>query len=234
MDLVTRRKFLLASGVVGGTALAAGAGAFTLGQLMETTSWKRIGGSRTLVLITLYGGNDGLATVIPYADKAYPAARGELAYTADQVLRLDDAMGLNPALKNFKKQFDAGRLATGGDGVGKLPDGRTVFVPRTAPGDLVELARLREQRRFARARPGRLVEASPDRVVPRCPHYEGDECGVCQLQHLRSVIQWDARRGFVGDALRRIARGDVADPPITPAPIVFDYRSKITLAVSVE
>jgi hypothetical protein len=38
MDLVTRRKFLLASGVVGGTALAAGAGAFTLGELMETTA----------------------------------------------------------------------------------------------------------------------------------------------------------------------------------------------------
>ena len=111
MDLVTRRKFLLASGVVGGTALAAGAGAFTLGELMETTAWKRIGGPRTLVLITLYGGNDGLATVIPYGDKAYPAARGELAYTGEQVLRLDDRMGLNPKLANFKKQFDAGRLA---------------------------------------------------------------------------------------------------------------------------
>jgi uncharacterized protein (DUF1501 family) len=111
MDLVTRRKFLLASGVVGGTALAAGAGAYTLGQVLETAAWKRFGGSRTLVLITLYGGNDGLATVVPFADKAYPAARGELAYTADQVLRLDDTMGLNPALKNFKKQFDAGRLA---------------------------------------------------------------------------------------------------------------------------
>jgi uncharacterized protein (DUF1501 family) len=111
MDLVTRRKFLLASGVVGGTALAAGAGAYTLGQLMETTSWKRVDGPRTLVLITLYGGNDGLATVVPFADKAYRAARGDLAYTDEQVLRLDDATGLNPALKNFKKQFDAGRLA---------------------------------------------------------------------------------------------------------------------------
>jgi uncharacterized protein (DUF1501 family) len=111
MDLVTRRKFLVASGVVGGTALAAGAGVYTLDQLMDTTAWKPIGGTRTLVLITLYGGNDGLATVIPYADPAYPKARGELAYTAEQVLRLDDAMGLSPSLKNFKKQFDAGRLA---------------------------------------------------------------------------------------------------------------------------
>ncbi|GIJ53704.1 DUF1501 domain-containing protein [Virgisporangium aurantiacum] len=111
MDLVTRRKFLVASGVVGGTALAAGAGAYTLGQLLETTSWKPIGGPRTLVLITLYGGNDGLATVIPYADPAYGKVRGELSYTGEQVLRLDDAMGLSPSLKNFKKQFDAGRLA---------------------------------------------------------------------------------------------------------------------------
>ena len=111
MDLVTRRKFLLASGVVGGTALAAGAGGYTLAQVLETAAWKRVGGSRTLVLITLYGGNDGLATVIPYGDKAYPAARGELAYTADEVLRLDDTMGLNPSLSNFKRHFDAGHLA---------------------------------------------------------------------------------------------------------------------------
>ena len=111
MDLVTRRKFLVASGVAGGTALAAGAGVYTLGQLLETTSWKPIGGPRTLVLITLYGGNDGLATVIPYADPAYGKVRGELSYTGEQVLRLDDAMGLSPSLKNFKKQFDAGRLA---------------------------------------------------------------------------------------------------------------------------
>jgi uncharacterized protein (DUF1501 family) len=111
MDLVTRRRFLLASGVVGGTALAAGAGAYTLADLFATSGVRRLGGERTLVLITLYGGNDGLATVIPYADKAYPAARGDLAYTADQVLRLDDTMGLSPVLTNFKRLYDAGRLA---------------------------------------------------------------------------------------------------------------------------
>jgi uncharacterized protein (DUF1501 family) len=111
MDLVTRRKFLLASGVVGGTALAAGAGVYTLGELLETTEWKPLGGPRTLVLVTLYGGNDGLATVIPYADPAYRTARGEIAYTGEEVLRLDGTTGLSPSLKNFKKQFDAGQLA---------------------------------------------------------------------------------------------------------------------------
>ena len=47
-------------------------------------------------------------------------------------------------------------IAAGGDGVGKLEDGRTVFVPRTAPGDLVEVERMRESKRFARARLARV------------------------------------------------------------------------------
>lgn len=124
------------------------------------------------------------------------------------------------------------RLAAGGDGVGQLADGRVVFVPRTAPGDLVEVADLREHRRFARARVARLVEPSPARTEPRCPHYVADECGGCQLQHLLPDAQRDARRGFVGDAMRRIAKREVPDPDIVPAGQVFDYRTKITLAVS--
>ena len=123
------------------------------------------------------------------------------------------------------------RLATGGDGVGRLEDGRTVFVPRSAPGDLVELTQVREHRRYARARVGRLLEPSPERVEPRCPHYVHDECGGCQLQHLGASAQRGARRTIVGDALRRIARLDRADPELVPAPEEFDYRTKITLTV---
>ncbi|HEY3012055.1 MAG TPA: hypothetical protein VGJ36_04855 [Gemmatimonadales bacterium] len=121
------------------------------------------------------------------------------------------------------------RLAAGGDGVGKLPDGRTVFVPRTAPGDLIELTDLREQKRFARARLQRVLEASPHRVEPRCPHYVRDECGGCQLQHVDNETQLASRRAFVGDALRRIAKRDVLDPQIIPADKTYDYRTKLTL-----
>jgi 23S rRNA (uracil1939-C5)-methyltransferase len=121
------------------------------------------------------------------------------------------------------------RIATGGDGVGRLDDGRTVFVPRTAPGDLVELTHVREHRRYARARPGRVLEPSPDRLEPRCPHYVRDDCGGCQLQHLSSTAQREARRTIVGDALRRIAKLEVADPELIPATEEFEYRTKITL-----
>ena len=124
------------------------------------------------------------------------------------------------------------RLAAGGDGVAKLEDGRTVFIPRTAPGDLVELSALREHKRFARARVGRLVEPGPHRIEPRCPHYMRDECGGCQMQHLDLDAQRGARSGFVGDALRRLAHLEVPDPELVPADKAYDYRTKLTLAVS--
>ncbi len=123
------------------------------------------------------------------------------------------------------------RLAAGGDGVGRLEDGRAVFLPRTAPGDLVEITQLRAHRRYARARVSRILEPSADRVEPRCPHYVRDDCGGCQLQHLDSTVQREARRGVLGDALRRIAKLDLPDPEMVAAEAEFEYRTKITLAV---
>jgi len=111
MDRVTRRKFLIASGVVGGAALAAG-GAWTLRDIFDTATWDdRPGDAKTLVLVTLYGGNDGLANVIPYAEKGYQEARNDLAYTPDEVLKLDDTLGLNPGLAGLKRMYDARKLA---------------------------------------------------------------------------------------------------------------------------
>jgi uncharacterized protein (DUF1501 family) len=110
MDLLTRRKFLLTSGVVGASAIAAGGTAYGLRDILATAG-DREPGAKTLVLVTLYGGNDGLNTVVPYADPAYAAARPALAYSADQVLRLDDAFGFNPALAGLHRLFGTGKLA---------------------------------------------------------------------------------------------------------------------------
>ena len=122
------------------------------------------------------------------------------------------------------------RLAGGGDGVGKLADGRTVFVPRTAAGDLVEVADLRMYKRFARGQVGRLVEPGPGRVEPRCLHYDRDRCGGCQLQHLEYGRQVAAKRSFIGDALRRLGKLDVEDPEVVTDGEEFGYRTKVTLA----
>lgn len=122
------------------------------------------------------------------------------------------------------------RIAAGGDGVGRLGDGRAVFVPRTAPGDLVELEQIRESRRFARARLARVLEPGPNRVAARCPHYTRDSCGGCQLQHLTPAAQLSAKQSIVGEALRRVGKVEIPDPSVIPAGKLWEYRSKITLA----
>jgi 23S rRNA (uracil1939-C5)-methyltransferase len=123
------------------------------------------------------------------------------------------------------------RVASGGDGVGTLEDGRTVFVPRTAPGDLVELRDLVLHARFARARLARVLEPGPGRADPPCPHYLRDDCGGCQLQHLSSETQLAARRLMVEDALARIGHLEARVDPVVSAGAALHYRSRISLAV---
>ena len=112
MDGLTRRSFLRASGVVGAAAALAGLGKVGLDAVLARAATDPLPtGTPILLLVTLYGGNDGLNTLVPYADPAYHAARPGLAYQPDQVLRLDDRFGLNPGLTATAAEFAAGRLA---------------------------------------------------------------------------------------------------------------------------
>ncbi|MET7818391.1 DUF1501 domain-containing protein [Micromonospora zamorensis] len=67
--------------------------------------------TQKLIIVTLYGGNDGLNTVVPYGNSAYYTARPELAYQPDQVLRLDDSLGLNPVLEGLNLLWSKKQLA---------------------------------------------------------------------------------------------------------------------------
>ena len=66
---------------------------------------------RVLVVLLLAGGNDGINTVIPYGDPLYYQARPTLAVPREQVLHLNDMVGLSPALPRLKARFDAGQVA---------------------------------------------------------------------------------------------------------------------------
>ncbi|WP_020520049.1 DUF1501 domain-containing protein [Catelliglobosispora koreensis] len=114
MDSITRRKFLVTSGVTGAGALAAGMTAYsvndilaTAGERTETTGPD----SKTLVMITLYGGNDSLNMIVPFADSAYHDARPELAYKDTEVLKVSDSVGLNPAMKGMHRLYGEKRMA---------------------------------------------------------------------------------------------------------------------------
>jgi len=123
-------------------------------------------------------------------------------------------------------------IAVGGDGVGKLSDGRVVFVPRTAPGDRIRLREgsLQRHRSYARAELGELVAPGPGRVTPPCPHYVNDHCGGCQLQHLAYDEQLKAKRAIVGETLRRLGKLQLEDPEIVEALDEWRYGSKISMA----
>jgi uncharacterized protein (DUF1501 family) len=111
VDTWTRRKFLTMSGVTAATALAAGATLYSIDDLLNSGSEDGDSESSVLVLVTLYGGNDGLNTLVPAWDKAYQDARPDLAYSEEEVLPLDEELGLNPGMKGFKKLWDEKRLA---------------------------------------------------------------------------------------------------------------------------
>lgn len=64
-----------------------------------------------LVVLQMAGGNDGLNTVIPFAQEAYQKARPTLAIKADATHKLNDAIGLHPQLTGLKALYDEGCLA---------------------------------------------------------------------------------------------------------------------------
>ncbi len=109
MNTLTRRRFLLASGAA--TVAAAGIGVGWKDLAERTRSEPLPVGTGVLVVVTLYGGNDGLNTVVPAADAAYQSARPDLAYAENEVLDIGEGLGLNPGLTGLKQQWDNGTLA---------------------------------------------------------------------------------------------------------------------------
>src|SRR5262249_21906669 len=69
------------------------------------------GKDNILVVLEMTGGNDGLNTVIPYADDLYHKARPTLRQTKDVVIRLDDHVGLNSSMLGFRTMWEKGQLA---------------------------------------------------------------------------------------------------------------------------
>jgi len=69
------------------------------------------GKDNILVVLEMTGGNDGLNTVIPYADDLYHKARPTLRQTKDVVIRLDDHVGLHSGMQGFRTMWQQGQLA---------------------------------------------------------------------------------------------------------------------------
>jgi len=118
-------------------------------------------------------------------------------------------------------------VAFGGEGVARVDD-FVVFLPFVAVGEEVEVEITEVKRQFARAKPLRVVQASPDRVEPRCRHFGA--CGGCQYQHLRYETQLAIKHKQVCDLFQRIGRvSSDRIAPVVPCPQPYGYRNRIMI-----
>ena len=129
----SRRKFLqaVAYGVVGGVAVNALDSSLIPGmlpgQLRDAWAATPVGPTDgILVIIVMFGGNDGLNTLVPHGNGDYYRIRGGLAIPRNQVLTLDGNVGLNPNLAFVKSMYDVGQVAVV-QGVGYANPDRSHF-----------------------------------------------------------------------------------------------------------
>src|SRR5262249_48341026 len=106
--MLTRRELLVRS-LKGSSLLALGS---VVPQFVLNTARAAEADKDTvLVVIELNGGNDGLNTVIPYDDELYQKYRPTLKFTKDQVLKVNDHIGLPPALRPLEQMLQQDQLA---------------------------------------------------------------------------------------------------------------------------
>jgi len=119
-------------------------------------------------------------------------------------------------------------LTHDGRGVARV-EGKAVFIDHTLPGERVTFVYTAQRRDFAEGRLLEVLDASPNRVTPRCPHYT--LCGGCSLQHVADTAQITLKAQLLREQLLRI--GKIAPPELSP-PLTgphWGYRYKARLGV---
>ncbi len=124
------------------------------------------------------------------------------------------------------------RMVAGGDAMARLDDGRVAFVTGALPGEQVEAVVRNDRKDFVKATTTDVLDSSPHRVAPTCPHRR-EGCGGCGWMHFDVEAQMAAKVEIVAESLRRVGRfdeqavdslinvGDGVDP--------FGYRTTIRL-----
>src|ERR1041385_8798266 len=111
--------------------------------------------------------------------------------------------GVPVALEELILEIDG--LDAEGRGVAREPDGKVVFVDGALPGERAAVRIMTGGRRFDLGRADRLLNESPGRRTPRCPHF--GVCGGCATQHVDLATQMAAKQDWLLQNLARIGKG---------------------------
>ncbi len=122
------------------------------------------------------------------------------------------------------------RPATGG-AVGRLEDGRVVFVRHGLPGELVRIQITETTTKFSRGDAVEILEASSERVVPPCRYARPGGCGGCDLQHASSAGQVSWKAALVAEHLRRISGVELEIAVTVPTNEAQGSRTRLRCAV---
>lgn len=120
-------------------------------------------------------------------------------------------------------------LSSDGSGVGHY-EGEAVFVPATAPGDVLQARIVKDCKHYAFGIVDQLEAPGPGRVQPDCPVYR--PCGGCCFRHLSYEAELAAKQSFVADAFSRIGGLEISMLPILPSPLPQRYRNKVQYPVA--
>lgn len=116
------------------------------------------------------------------------------------------------------------RIVGDGKGIG-FADGKTIFVARTAPGDVVSARITRSQGKVFHAEIAEIITPSPMRIEPRVADYNAS--GGLDLMHLGYADQLAVKASIIEDSLRRIAKLDpVPEIDVIASPQEWEYRSR--------
>lgn len=125
------------------------------------------------------------------------------------------------------------KFTYGGEAMGRLPDGRAVFVPFGLPGETVRVRLTQDKQNFARGELLEVLTASAERIDPKCKHF--GKCGGCHYQNLSYENQLQAKTEILRDQFQRI--GKIENPPIkpiVPSMLEWNYRNHVQFHLTAE
>ncbi len=126
--------------------------------------------------------------------------------------------------KNDITLLDITDLTGGGDGVGKASDGRVVFVPNTAVGDVIEALIIKVKSKYALGKIHRIIKPSINRIESDCD--VSSRCGGCVFRHISYQKECDIKYSQVQNSITRIGGIDFVPQDIVSAANVDYYRNK--------